>query len=104
MIKRIRKKQKHPEFIDAQILLAVRHLNKCTRIDLLQYCIINFNKFRWDYNIVRNSTDRLVAEEKIFKISKITDVNYMMKGKEVSRPTKIVYFYKNSEELLNDES
>jgi hypothetical protein len=97
-----RKRMKKAEFTDCQILLAIRSLRKCTTIELLEYCILNYNTFKWDYHIIRNSLRRLDNNGKILIFKKTILIEYKRNNRTlfINRTCKIIY--KNVEEYLND--
>jgi hypothetical protein len=80
--------QKKSEFTDCQILLAIRTLKSCNQIELLEFCILNFNKFKWNYDIIRNSIVRLQNKNKIIITNNIIDTEYRTKNNVYLRKKK----------------
>jgi hypothetical protein len=92
--------QKKSEFTDCQILLAIRSLKTCTQIELLEFCIINFGKFKWNYDIVRNSIVRLKNKNKIILHDRIIDTEYRTKTKTYLRKKRCKFISFNNDRCI----
>lgn len=94
------------EFRDKQVLLAIQKLNRCTILDLLKYCIIQYPLFDWNYHNIRNSITRLQKENKIlYNYDKIY-VDYVRPNKifKQSRDMKVITYNVNYNYMFKDNT
>lgn len=91
---------KESEFRDIQVKLAIKELGRCNFIQIMEYCIMNFSKFAWSYDNIRNSITRLYKKNKINIEYEIIKYDYNLKNTTFIQ-TRRMKFISLAEEVKN---
>jgi len=87
----MRRNQQYCNNIDSIILRYIKNNKSCTIIDVLKYCISNYNYYNWSYKIIYSSVLRLRSQRKITMEDRRSLISFKVNNK-IYKKHKNIYF------------